>query len=145
MTGSLLRRAAAIVVALVGVVTPSVVAPAATASAGPHTPIERVSGNRCGSAEFTNTNRNDGSYNDNGNVYFSWEPPDSGCGNWGEPYGPVLEWKGERFGEPFGWETLRIGEYSMYPGLNATGYNNVRFRVCHMNWNTAFIGTCGGS
>jgi hypothetical protein len=58
---------------------------------------------------------------------------------------PVLQWKGERFGSSFGWEVFRIGEDSSYPGYNDTGYANVRFRVCHMNWNTAYIGTCGSS
>lgn len=150
MRATLLRRAAALVAAFAGAVTLAVAAPSA-ATGDPVTAqtwLTRYSGNGCGSAEFDYTYRRDGSYYaiDIGTVHFGWHNVSgASCGVWGEPYIPVLQWKGERWGAGFEWENFRFGHYLTGPSYSGTGYANVRFRVCNMNTNTSYVGTCGSS
>jgi hypothetical protein len=127
-----------------------VVATPTAASAGSVTALAwlvRESGNSCGRAEFRYTYSANGAYYDIDvdPGYFFWDESRTTCGRWGEPYQPVLMWKGERFGGAFDWELFRNGEYSVFDGYEGSGYNNIRFRVCNMNTNTSYIGTCGSS
>ncbi|ACZ90483.1 hypothetical protein [Streptosporangium roseum] len=121
-------------------------APAAHAK----TEIYRESANGCASAEFTYTYKPDG--NGSYSIFVSgemfWKKSSSTCGAFLSPYVGVLQYKGEQHGIPFGWTIFPSGIMMDNPGTLSAGdlgYTNVRFRMCNMNNQTGYIGTCGSS
>ena len=166
MSASLLRRAATLAVAFIGLAL-CVAAPTATAAPAPGAAtassasalradwteyqVTRYSGNNCGWATFWYRYR----LQDNGYYYieilngkFGWDSTRATCGTWGQPYSVVLEWKGKTdhccIGS-FDWEPFRFGTEPSDPfrDLSDGGYKDLRFKVCNMNNTTSFIGTCG--
>jgi hypothetical protein len=145
MSGSLLRRSTALIIALAGALSLSGTAHAAT----PRTSyqVSRASGNQCGSAvfQYTYTARGDGFYNIKiSDGYFGWRSDLDKCGLWGVPYAPVLQWQADTDTEGhFDWTVYAYG--GVLDDFVGSGFKNVRFRVCNWNTDTDYIGTCGSS
>ncbi|MGA5895098.1 hypothetical protein [Streptomyces venetus] len=82
-------------------------------------------------------------------AYIHWPNADAGCGPLGEPYSGVLQWKGIRNGQSFGWTAVPGGymriDGQAIPDISGGGYKDVRFRACNWNTNTGTVGTCGSS
>jgi hypothetical protein len=158
MSASPLRRSAALVVAfasalVLGATTPTAAATPGTASTAAHgakAQLHRESGNGCGWADFSYTYAPDGDgyYTITVDGRFGWVSDWPECGRWGRPYAPVLQWKGvSEFTGGFEWSRLRAAEAPDQQDLyvNLSGYKDVRFRVCNLNTNTGYMGTCGSS
>jgi hypothetical protein len=164
MSGSLLRRSAALVIAFAGALVLGATTPTAAATpehteakaahaAAPSTTyrVTRESGNKCGDASFdyTYTARGDGFYDIKiAEGLFGWKSYlTTPCGTWGQPYAPVLQWQADTDTEGhFDWTVFVYGDNIMsLDDFEASGFKNVRFRVCNWNTNTDFIGTCGPS
>ena len=112
--------------------------------------ITRQSANGCGTATFNYYYEADGDYYNVtiSNGTFSWRSSQSTCGTWGQPYAPVLQWKGEQYGQAVDWRLFRRAANSNeanFAGFGGSGFNNLRFRVCNWNTNTGTVGTCGSS
>ncbi|MGI5357948.1 hypothetical protein ACQI4E_21900 [Streptomyces sp. CA-252508] len=114
--------------------------------------LTRFSGNDCTMAQFEYiATREQGSSNYYITFrygYIHWPNAElPSCGPLSEPYSGVLQWKGLRNGQPFGWTTVP-GSYmhtdgQSIPSFSGGGYRDVRFRACNWNTNTGFVGTCG--
>jgi hypothetical protein len=124
-----------------------------TATSAHAATLIRFSGNECALAQMNYTaTREEGSSNYSitfNYAYIYWPNADEGCGPLGEPYSGVLQWKGVRNGQSFGWTAMPGGYMRMdgqsIPDLSGGGYRDVRFRVCNWNTNTGYVGTCGSS
>lgn len=117
--------------------------------------IVRESANDCGRSvlEYTAERQSDGTYRISYEGSLYWRSQDLGCGPTGDPYAPVLQWKGTQWGSSFGWEVAPDGYFDDgyvgrdgVPGpIRGSGFKDVRFRVCNWNTNTGYVGTCGSS
>ncbi|WP_075662157.1 hypothetical protein [Streptomyces acidiscabies] len=112
-------------------------------------PLARSSGNKCGHALifYDAIGESGGTYHITYSGDFYWSSLDLGCGDWRDPYAPVLQWKGKRWGVSFDWEDAPNGyddDHEIEP-VSGSGYLDVRFRVCNWNTDTGYVGTCGPS
>ncbi|WP_405613237.1 hypothetical protein [Streptomyces sp. NBC_00076] len=119
------------------------------AHASATTVLARSSGNKCGHAMiFYETFAESGStYHITYSGELFWSSLELGCGDWREPYAPVLQWKGKRWGVNFDWEDAPNGydDDHEIEKVSGSGYLDVRFRVCNWNTDTGYVGTCGPS
>ncbi|MFI6517785.1 hypothetical protein ACIBF1_19670 [Spirillospora sp. NPDC050679] len=111
--------------------------------------VERSSANDCAWAQinYTVTPEAGGTFRVKITGTMVWQEDDPVCKGFRRPYAGVLQWKGTRNGNAFGWSAAPGGWMSANPHTiplySGSGYKDVQFRACNWNTGTGYVGTCG--